>query len=116
MAGHGAFRQTADEPPVQLAAQTAIQPTDVDDPDHKAVIYMAAQAGSDVPAQGPLSLCRHADENRHRTAIIEKSMEWQTAAADAVLRAVGRRISDRDTGETLSYNKTGFANMTLVIR
>jgi 3'-phosphoadenosine 5'-phosphosulfate (PAPS) 3'-phosphatase len=116
MTGQGAFRQTTDEHPVQLAAQTAIQPSDMEDPDHKAVICMAAQAGSDVPAQGPLSLCRLAEENRHRTAIIERSMEWQTAAADAVLRAVGRQISDYDTGETLSYNKTGFANMTLVIR
>jgi 3'(2'), 5'-bisphosphate nucleotidase len=38
-----------------------------------------------------------------------RTMEWDTAAGDAVLRAAGGRVTDLD-GELLGYGKTGFEN------
>ncbi len=38
-----------------------------------------------------------------------RTMEWDTAAGDAVLRAAGGRVTDME-GETLKYGKPGFEN------
>jgi 3'(2'), 5'-bisphosphate nucleotidase len=38
-----------------------------------------------------------------------RTMEWDTAAGDAVLRAAGGRVTDLD-GRTLQYGKPGFEN------
>ncbi len=42
-----------------------------------------------------------------------RTMEWDTAAAHAVLRAAGGRVTDLD-GEPLRYGKPGFANPPFV--
>ena len=38
------------------------------------------------------------------------TMEWDTAAGDAVLRAAGGRVLDRETRADLAYGKPGFRN------
>jgi 3'(2'), 5'-bisphosphate nucleotidase len=42
-----------------------------------------------------------------------RTMEWDTAAGDAVLRAAGGRVTDLD-GQPLCYGKPGFANPPFV--
>ncbi|TSD83542.1 3'(2'),5'-bisphosphate nucleotidase CysQ [Mycobacterium sp. KBS0706] len=42
------------------------------------------------------------------------TMEWDTAAADAVLRAAGGVIDDASSGHPLAYAKPGFANSGFV--
>jgi 3'(2'), 5'-bisphosphate nucleotidase len=44
------------------------------------------------------------------------TMEWDTAAADAVLHAAGGRIDDPLTGHPLAYAKPGFANAGFIAR
>jgi 3'(2'), 5'-bisphosphate nucleotidase len=43
------------------------------------------------------------------------TMEWDTAAGDAVLRAAGGRV-DTEDGRPLSYGKPGFANPSFIAR
>jgi len=45
---------------------------------------------------------------------MEPTMEWQTAAADAIARSSGKRIYDYITGEALTYNKENLANESFV--
>jgi 3'(2'), 5'-bisphosphate nucleotidase len=42
-----------------------------------------------------------------------RTMEWDTAAGDAVLRAAGGRVTDLE-GRPLRYGKPGFANPPFV--
>ncbi|MBM9595018.1 3'(2'),5'-bisphosphate nucleotidase CysQ [Roseitranquillus sediminis] len=39
-----------------------------------------------------------------------RTMEWDTAAGDAILRAAGGRVLRLDDGQPLRYGKAGFAN------
>ena len=38
------------------------------------------------------------------------TMEWDTAAGDAICRAAGRKVVDAKTGEPLTYNKPDLHN------
>ena len=44
------------------------------------------------------------------------TMEWDTAAADAVVRAAGRRVTKHDSDEDLPYNKENLLNGWFVAR
>ena len=46
---------------------------------------------------------------------IEKSMEWQTAAAHAIAAAAGLKLKVCDTKEELTYNKETFTNSCITI-
>ncbi len=45
-----------------------------------------------------------------------RTMEWDTAAGDAVLRAAGGEVLDFDTHETLRYGKPGYGNPFFLAR
>ena len=44
------------------------------------------------------------------------TMEWDTAAADAVVRAAGRRVTKHDSDEDLPYNKENLLNGWFIAR
>jgi 3'(2'), 5'-bisphosphate nucleotidase len=44
------------------------------------------------------------------------TMEWDTAAAHAIVNAVGMRVLDKDSGEELIYNKQDLLNPFFVVR
>ena len=46
----------------------------------------------------------------------EHTMEWQTAAADAIARSSGKHVCDHVTGEELTYNKENFTNNGFVAK
>jgi 3'-phosphoadenosine 5'-phosphosulfate (PAPS) 3'-phosphatase len=57
-----------------------------------------------------LGICMQATGEHGPGISIENSMEWQTAAGQAILTASGMRVLDSKTKEPLSYNKIGFSN------
>ena len=43
------------------------------------------------------------------------TMEWDTAAGDAIARAAGRRVADAQTGQPLTYNKPDLHNPRFIV-
>ena len=60
------------------------------------------------------ALCLLAEGKAAMHLCLEPTMEWQTAAADAVARSSGKRVCDHETGEELLYNKKDFTNNSFV--
>ncbi len=57
-------------------------------------------------AGSSLKFCLVAEGSADIYPRLGRTMQWDTAAGDAVLRAAGGRVETLD-GETLSYGKTG---------
>jgi 3'-phosphoadenosine 5'-phosphosulfate (PAPS) 3'-phosphatase len=57
-----------------------------------------------VSAGSSLKFCRVASDEADLYPRLGRTMEWDTAAGDAVLRAAGGRVSTMD-GRPLSYGK-----------
>jgi 3'(2'), 5'-bisphosphate nucleotidase len=64
---------------------------------------------SSVSAGSSLKFCLVAAGEADVYPRFGRTMEWDTAAGDAVLRAAGGRVTDLD-GNTLAYGKPGFEN------
>ena len=62
-----------------------------------------------------LLICLIADGELGPMRTIEKSMEWQTAAAHAIAAAAGLKVKFCDTREDLNYNKDTFANDCITV-
>jgi len=56
------------------------------------------------------ALCLLAERKAALHINMEPTMEWQTAAADAIARSSGKHVCDYITGEVLTYNKENQAN------
>ena len=57
-----------------------------------------------------LAMCARATTIERGEFTIPSSMEWQTAAAHAILSFVGLRVRGRGSERELSYNKRDLAN------
>lgn len=60
------------------------------------------------------ALCLLAESKAAMHINLETTMEWQTAAADALARSSGKRVFDYITGEELAYNKESLINGSFV--
>ena len=60
------------------------------------------------------ALCLLAENRAAMHINLETTMEWQTAAADAVARSAGKRVVDYITGEELVYNKESLVNGSFI--
>lgn len=60
------------------------------------------------------ALCLLAERKAALHINMEPTMEWQTAAADAIARSSGKHVCDYITGEVLTYNKENQANDSFV--
>jgi len=63
-----------------------------------------------------LKLCVIAEGKADLSPRFGPTMEWDTAAADAVVRAAGRRVTKHDSDEDLPYNKENLLNGWFVAR
>jgi 3'(2'), 5'-bisphosphate nucleotidase len=73
--------------------------------------YIARYEVADVVSAGSsLKFCLVATGEAHLYPRLGRTMEWDTAAGDAILRAAGGRVVRADTLEPLPYGKEGFAN------
>ena len=60
------------------------------------------------------ALCLLAENRAAMHINLETTMEWQTAAADAIARSAGKRVVDYITGEELVYNKESLINGSFI--
>ncbi len=96
MVGKGVYRSVGEGPPMRLG-QAAALPTTTATP--------AAASASKA-----LALCRRLEPGMAPAPDLSGSMEWHSAAAQAVARLAGRRIVVGQDGQELGYNKVDWAN------
>ncbi len=63
-----------------------------------------------------LKLCMVASGEADIYPRLGPTMEWDTAAAHAVVKAAGRHVSRIDKGEELVYNKESLLNPWFVVK
>jgi 3'(2'), 5'-bisphosphate nucleotidase len=71
------------------------------------------RAAGEVQAGSALKFCLVARGDADAYPRAGRTMEWDTAAGQAVLMAAGGRVVDRD-GQSLTYGKPGFENPSFV--
>lgn len=69
-----------------------------------------------TPASTALRLCMAAEGAPGIEPTIGKSMEWQSAAAQAVTLACGKQVLDCDGENDLRYNKAGLQNRCIRVK
>ena len=113
---HGAFDKTA--PGTQA-------PITVSTPDNRALMVVASKSHRDqatddyigqyavrdmTSAGSSLKFCLVASGEADLYPRLGRTMEWDTAAGDAVLRGAGGEVIDFHSHAPLAYGKPGFAN------
>lgn len=69
-----------------------------------------------ISAGSSLKLCLVAEGNAHVYPRLAPTMEWDTAAAHAVVNGAGKKVVDHSTGNELIYNKPDLLNPWFVVR
>ena len=60
-------------------------------------------------------ICRSVDEGFYINDSFVNTEEWQTAAANALLKVIGYQLIDADTGQELKYNKENWHSKSIYI-
>ncbi len=95
---------TPDNDSLRVVASKSHRTPETDD-------YISRYNVSDVVSAGSsLKFCLVATGEADIYPRLGRTMEWDTAAGDAVLRAAGGKVFDADTLAPLAYGKEGFAN------
>jgi 3'(2'), 5'-bisphosphate nucleotidase len=79
------------------------------DPDALARFTAGRKIAASTTAGSSLKFCLLAAGEADLYPRLGRTMEWDTAAGDAILRAAGGRVTDLD-GQLLRYGKPGFEN------
>ncbi|MGF1476283.1 MAG: 3'(2'),5'-bisphosphate nucleotidase CysQ [Geminicoccaceae bacterium] len=112
--GHGASRRDADGTrdirarSVPAGGATALVSRSHLDPATERFLQTITVADT-MSAGSSLKFCRIADGVADVYPRFGRTMEWDTGAGDAVLRAAGGRVQTTE-GEVFTYRKPGFAN------
>ncbi len=85
------------------------------DPDALARFTAGRRIAASITAGSSLKFCLVAAGEADLYPRFGRTMEWDTAAGDAVLRAAGGRVTDLDD-QPLRYGKPGFENPHFVAR
>jgi 3'-phosphoadenosine 5'-phosphosulfate (PAPS) 3'-phosphatase len=75
----------------------------------------ATTVGRSVPSSCALAMCTFAERAKSSEAVFQSSMEWQTAAAQAILNSAGLHVTERESGKELGYNKKDLANRSVKV-
>ena len=100
----GAYRRLLDAEPVRLmpgGGSSAITATRS---------ALDASTGNGSGASRALAICSLADQTQRNALMVPASMEWHTAAAQAIVGSVGLRLLGRESTRELMYNKKDFSN------
>ena len=60
-------------------------------------------------------MCKLSEGPENGESTFQASMEWQTAAAHAILTSVGMRVCDCESERELSYNKRELGNSSVKV-
>ena len=119
--GGGAFRQSGDAAPVAIkvlfhrAPETLRMVGSRSHSDQRQDNLVAHLGGGEFQSMGSsLKLCLVADGSAHLYPRLGPTMEWDTAAAHAVVLEAGGRVCNR-YGDELAYNKTDLHNPPFVV-
>jgi 3'-phosphoadenosine 5'-phosphosulfate (PAPS) 3'-phosphatase len=115
MAGKGAFRIKGGGDPVKLLSQAENERGQSTGQNLPHSLGETRQQTGLAPPYNALTLCLLAEGKHVIKSSLENTMEWHTAAAQAVVNATGMKLTNCDTGEQLTYNKEGFSNDRIVI-
>ena len=63
-----------------------------------------------VSSGSSIKICLVAEGSADAYPRFAPTMEWDTAAGDAIARAAGKRVVDAQTGKSLVYNKEDLHN------
>jgi 3'(2'), 5'-bisphosphate nucleotidase len=111
--------------PFDLDAPGALKPLSVSQPDNGALMVVASKSHRDqatddyigqysvkdmTSAGSSLKFCLVASGEADLYPRLGRTMEWDTAAGDAVLRGAGGHVVRFDDHQPLAYGKAGFAN------
>ena len=69
-----------------------------------------------VSSGSSLKICLVAEGSADVYPRFAPTMEWDTAAGDAIARAAGRKMVNAETGEPLTYNKPDLHNPWFIVR
>lgn len=69
-----------------------------------------------VSSGSSLKICLVAEGSADVYPRFAPTMEWDTAAGDAIARAAGREMVNAETGEPLTYNKPDLHNPWFIVR
>lgn len=69
-----------------------------------------------VSGGSSLKLCLVAEGTADVYPRLAPTMEWDTAAGDAIARAAGKKVVDARTGQTLTYNKPDLHNPWFIVQ
>ena len=106
--GKGAYRRTHDGEPVRLApCRDPRQGSNADTGTRGQA--PATKQGGGASSLG-LAMCGLSERADNSETTFEPSMEWQTAAPQAILHCVGMRVYECDSARELSYNKKDLSN------
>lgn len=100
MVGKGAFKRVGDGPASRLDPQVCS--------DAQADLQASTASTAEPPSSKALVLCRLVEQGHGAAEAIVGSMEWHSAAPDALARVIGRRLVTSATD--LSYNKSDWCN------
>lgn len=91
------------------AGATVVSSRSHGDPDALARFMAGRKIAASVTAGSSLKFCLLAAGEADLYPRLGRTMEWDTAAGDAILRVAGGRVTDLD-GDSLWYGKPGFEN------
>tara|TARA_B110000003_G_C16575524_1_gene505992 strand:- start:537 stop:1352 length:816 start_codon:yes stop_codon:yes gene_type:complete len=101
------------------------KPLHVGKPDNNSLIVVASKSHRDQATDKYISNYKIRDSKSAGSSLkfcllaageadfyprLGRTMEWDTAAGDALLRAAGGRVVNFETGEPLTYGKVGYEN------
>ncbi len=129
VAGQGAFCQEGTEEPSPLSGGVSYRDSSVDPVKVVASRSHLSQAVTDfikaledegravefMPSGSSLKLCLVAEGSAHVYPRLAPTMEWDTAAAHAVVIEAGKQVLEFETGEDLRYNKEDLLNPWFVV-
>ncbi|HVX24644.1 MAG TPA: 3'(2'),5'-bisphosphate nucleotidase CysQ [Candidatus Saccharimonadales bacterium] len=120
--GQGAWRKTNDESRIALPLPSTDRTVPVVVVSHShqnaETVAFLEQLGEheQLPMSSSLKMCYVADGTVDIYPRLSPCMEWDTAAADAILRALDSPILQFDTHEPLAYNKPDLHNPSFIAR
>lgn len=122
--GYGAYKQIADSEPLAMPLSDVhegyviVASRSHMSPETEAFVQDAKTLHSDVrliSSGSSIKICMVAEGTADAYPRYAPTMEWDTAAGDAIARAAGKRVIDADTNELMRYNRENLRNSWFLV-
>lgn len=113
-AGKGAYRRARGSELVPLTPSEAIERSATDAAQMRGP-GVSTQQGTARTSSYALAMCKLSEGPENGESTFQASMEWQTAAAHAILTSAGMRVCDCESENDLGYNKKDLWNNSIKV-